>query len=184
MDWLTFFSKMIESLAWPVGAVVIVAILKDELKKLLPFLKKFKAGPLEAEFERDVEKLKRTSQNIEEDLASNTNSKDFLLELVEIHPRSAILEAWVRLEAAARLVLSKQTDQYSKSNYQPASKLARALESAGLISSAQVTTYEDLRRLRNEVAHNMDLEPNFEAAKTYIELASYLQAYLETEATK
>lgn len=179
MDWLTFISKAIESLAWPVIAFVIVGMLKDEIKKLLPFIKKFKAGPVEAEFERDVAELKKSADKATLLESPDTASKAFLIQLAELHPRSSILESWVRLEAAARLALANKTADYSKSNYLPAAKLGNPLEKAGLISNSQVNIYENLRRLRNEIAHDMNLEPNVEAARTYIELASLLQGQLE-----
>ncbi|MVT29174.1 hypothetical protein GO496_14535 [Acidovorax citrulli] len=52
MDWLTFISKLIDSIAWPVAAVLLGLIFRKKLAELLPLLRKVKAaGPLEAEFE-------------------------------------------------------------------------------------------------------------------------------------
>ena len=54
MDTLTFIAKLVEFLAWPTAAVIVVVLLRDELRRLLSLVKKLKAGPVEAEFEREV----------------------------------------------------------------------------------------------------------------------------------
>ncbi|MFI8619265.1 hypothetical protein ACIGHN_27610 [Acidovorax sp. NPDC077693] len=51
MDLLTFISRVVDSLAWPVAAIVLGLIFRKKLLDLIPNLRKFKAGPLEAEFE-------------------------------------------------------------------------------------------------------------------------------------
>jgi hypothetical protein len=58
MDWLSFISTVASSVAWPVTALTIVLLMRKELVALLPFVRKLKAGPLEAEFEREVKELK------------------------------------------------------------------------------------------------------------------------------
>ncbi|MVT30302.1 hypothetical protein GO496_26250 [Acidovorax citrulli] len=45
MDWLTFISKLIDSIAWPVAAVLLGLIFRKKLAELLPLLRKVKAGP-------------------------------------------------------------------------------------------------------------------------------------------
>jgi hypothetical protein len=53
--WLDdFSSKLIESTAWPIAVVSFVAMLRIEIKLLLSYIKKLKAGSVEAEFEREV----------------------------------------------------------------------------------------------------------------------------------
>ncbi|WP_148649639.1 DUF4145 domain-containing protein [Lysobacter antibioticus] len=182
MDWITFGSKAIESLAWPVAAVALVALLRDEIAKLAPSLKKLKAGPLEAEFEREVKQLKeiKDSRPAPGEAAPiqsrDTASKSFLFEVAELHPRSAILESWVRLEAAARAVLVGKRD--AKSSYLQAPRLAEPLAQLSILNPSQVTMFHELRRLRNEVAHG-NFEPTQESARSYIDLAAFLQGHLE-----
>ena len=184
MDCLTFISKIIESLAWPVAAVVLVVVLRDEISKLAPFLKRVKAGPLEAEFEREVKELKEAT--VEQTKAAETPqpdtvSKSFLFQLAELHPRSAILESWVRIEAAARVVLAEKAVSVSNPSYIPAARLAEPLAQQEVLSQKQVTLFHELRRLRNEVAHAQGFEPTQESARAYIDLASSLQGWLEAQ---
>ena len=62
MDILTFITKLIEFTAWPIAAVALVAMLRTEIKSLLPYVKKLKAGPVEAEFEREIKELEATAK--------------------------------------------------------------------------------------------------------------------------
>ena len=185
MDWLTFTSKVLEALAWPISSIVLVALLRGEISKLAPFLKKLKAGPLEAEFEREIKELKASTDQTpaeERQPAADPASKSFLLQLAELHPRSAILEAWVRVEAAARAALASKEQTHELSTYQPAARLAEALVQREVFAQGQVTLFHELRRLRNDVAHSPDLSPTLDSVRNYIELATYLQGWLEDAA--
>ena len=68
MDKLTFLAKLLEYGAWPIAAIAIVALLRGELRALIPAIKKFKAGPIEVELERvakELEVTKKVAQNAE-----------------------------------------------------------------------------------------------------------------------
>jgi hypothetical protein len=182
MDDRTFVASIIGSLAWPVAAVILLVIFKDQIVKVAPFVKRLKAGPVEAEFDREVKQLKESAA-AQDHTTSNrpieVASKNFLFQLAELHPRSAILEAWVRLEAAARTALPNDTSKASKTGYIPAAMLPEALVKSGKIDQSQVTLYHELRRLRNDVAHLVGPEPTQESVRFYIELATALQSHLE-----
>jgi hypothetical protein len=185
MDWLTFTSKALDALAWPLASIALVALLRKELQKLAPQLKKVKAGPLEAEFEREVKEVKANAAPTQSEQRTGTPdvaSKAFLLHLAEMHPRSAIQEAWVRVEAAARTALGSKDKPSELRSYVSAARLAEPLAEQGLLTHGQVTLFHELRRLRNEVAHQSNLEPSTESVKSYIEMSSYLQGWLENAA--
>ena len=200
MDRLTFLAKLVESLAWPLGAIILVLLLREDIRKIAPWIKKLKAGPVEAEmFERKVEELKEAvaaessptsapaptatatpapAQPPVETLTTklpSSASKEFLFMLAEMHPRSAIVEAWLRVEAAARAVLAERLGDRTISP----SNVARTLLTNGLITKDQEHLYGKLLRLRNTAAHLDDFKPSVESATDYIELADSLQSHLE-----
>lgn len=182
MDWLTFFAAVIGSMAWPVVTVILLLTFRDELTKVVPFIKRLKAGPVEAEFDREVKQLKELAApdgQVEVTSPASVASKEFLFQLAQLHPRSAILESWVRLEAAARAALPQDISKSSKAGYVPAANLSQTLVNAGKIDQSQVTLYHELRRLRNDVAHLVGPEPTQESVHSYIELAASLQQRLE-----
>jgi hypothetical protein len=70
----------------------------------------------------------------------------------------------------------------SNSPYVPAARLAEPLAQQEVLNQGQVTLFHELRRLRNEVAHAQGFEPTQESARAYIDLASFLQGWLEGHA--
>ena len=182
MDWLTFTSRALESLAWPIASVVLVVLLRKEINGLMPFLKRLKAGPLEAEFERELKELRAISSGssaVPASSAKSESSGDLLIRLAHQHPRSAILEAWARVEATARAALVRRSLIPAGSPYLPAAKLVEPFSEQGLLHQGQVTLFHELRRLRNEVTHNPAMEPSLEATRSYIELSEQLRQWFE-----
>ncbi|HCL4197583.1 hypothetical protein ACSEVB_28425 [Pseudomonas aeruginosa] len=179
MDFLTFISELIKALAWPAVTGAALIVLRKELRMLLPFLRRLKAGPVEAEFERDVNQLKEMVDEPVPPLSPDVMaSKEFLFQLATLHPRSAILESWVRVEAAARAALTRRSTMPAKP-YLTAASLAKELSGIGVLSDTQVTLYHELRRLRNDTAHLVGTEPTQDSVHSYIELATGLQSHLE-----
>lgn len=185
MDWLTFIAKLVEFLAWPVAAVVLVAVLRTELRQLLPHVKKLKAGPVEAEFEREVKELQKevSAQPAPVPLPEGlTAERQMLFQLVQVNPRSAILEAWRGVEEAAlRLVQSKGL-YVSERDARSAFAVIRAIGSANVLSAEDFALYHDLRGLRNQAAHATDFTPTTDVALSYVGLASRLRGALEQAA--
>ncbi|WP_031639686.1 hypothetical protein [Pseudomonas aeruginosa] len=182
MDVFTFISGLVKALAWPVVVVIVLVLLRPELKAMAPFLKKLKAGPVEAEFERDVNQLKEMvyepAKPVPPLSPEVTASKEFLYQLAALHPRSAIQESWVRVEAAGRAALARSSADPGKS-YITAARLAQELSGIGALSETQVTLYHELRRLRNDAAHLVGAEPTQDSVNSYIELAAGLQSHIE-----
>ena len=184
MDWLTFIASLIESLVWPTATTIILLTFKSELKSIVPFLSKFKAGPVEAEFDRDIQQLRalaRSTGSAQTISPIAKASSEFLIQLGQLHPRSAILESWVRLEAAARATIlnSQSAADSDQTRYIPAASLPKALVSMGKFDQDDATLFHELRRLRNDVAHLVAPEPTQESVRSYIDLATKLQNQLE-----
>ena len=181
MDWLTFCSKIAEVLAWPITLVVLVLFLRVEIKTLLSLLKRLKAGPLEAEFEREVKEL-RSEAEVRWPLISTaptvTPEKQKLLQLAQINPRSAILEAWQGIEFAAQRVVFDRALYVPPREAMSPLAVVRALSKEQILNPEEVALYHELRALRNQAAHAPDFSPTHESALNYIELAGRLQAAL------
>lgn len=185
MDWLTFVSKLIEVTAWPIASVLLVLLLRKEIRSLLPYVKKLKAGPVEAEFEREVEELQKETGAkaapipLPEGL---TAERQILFQLVQVNPRSAILEAWRGIEEAAVRLVQEKGLYVSERDARSAFAVIRAIGSASLLSPEDFALYHDLRALRNQAAHATEFAPTTDAALSYIGLASRLRGALEQAA--
>ena len=180
MDTLTFRSKLVEFLAWPAAAILLVFLLRDEIRRLAPNLKKLKAGPVEAEFEREIKEL-RASADEQEDLLpppeGPTPEKQMLLQLVQINPRSAILEAWRGVEDGLR-----QASYYTGGDgaYRAyGSPAMGSVSKESIFTTEELALYRHLRTLRNQAAHSTDFAPTAEAAINYIELSGRLRKALQ-----
>lgn len=185
MDSLTFIAKIIESIAWPIASLILVILLKAEIQSLLPFIKRLKAGPLEAEFERELREL-RTTVEIDPVLPPTektlSTAEQKLLQLIEINPRSAILEAWQGVEAYARKLVVDLGLHDPGPESRPLLDTYRAIARANLLSLEDLALFHELRSLRNQAAHAEDFNPTKEAALNYVQLASRLRVKLERPA--
>lgn len=179
MDWLTFVSKLAETLAWPVVALIVVALLRKEVRALLAILKKVKAGPVEAEFEREINELKSAADAelpvVEQPATSNQNE---LEQLAQINPRAAIIESWRRLELEARKALSRLGISMNWRDAASPLAHARNLAKSTLLSQEELVLFNDLRNLRNMSVHAEKFSPTLESALSYIEVAFRVQQTL------
>ncbi len=64
MDWITFSSNLIDSIAWPLAIVIVVYWLKGHIKELLPFVRKVRYGNVEVDFAEITER--KTDEVLEE----------------------------------------------------------------------------------------------------------------------
>ena len=109
MNSLEFIARIIDSLVWPASILLVLYILRGELPAIARSLKKLRYEDLELEFEKSaqevVEKAKlslpEAAKNIQLSGQSQDELIDRLVSISEFAPRSAILEAWLVVEAAA-----------------------------------------------------------------------------------
>lgn len=184
MDWLTFVSNLIASIAWPAATVCLVLILRKHITALLPHVRKLKAGPVEAEFEREVKAIEAevgTSQQIGVGAAPAAAPSDRLFDLAKISPRAAILEAWQSVEFAARRVVLQHSGSPRPDMSSPM-RVVRALSELNLLPPDDIALFHDLRGLRNQATHAPDFGPSLDAVSRYLQLAASLEQRLAKHA--
>jgi hypothetical protein len=181
MDWLTALIRLIEALALPVAAVIIVLLFRREFRQLVPLVRKLKAGPLEAEFAREIQEIaEEAGEATTTEVGEKPDPRRITLsELAILHPRSAILEAWRGVENATMRAALQKAAGSPMPNISSPSKALRELVRADAISTEDVALFHDLRGLRNQAVHAADFEPDRDAALRYVELASRVQSRLE-----
>jgi hypothetical protein len=189
VDKLSFIAKVLEVTAWPVATVALVVMLRKEIAALLPSVRKLKAGPLEAVFERKTEELAinlETQPNAREVLADQRPTPPELTYTPGESPRSAILEAWLRVEEEAHDALGRHATMTggpgAMTSRPSPRRLAAALRQSGLLNEGQVRLVEELRQLRNEVVHAREFTPTREAIARYLDSAKYLANWLSEAA--
>lgn len=174
MDWLTFISKLVDSLAWPVAGVVLGLIFRKKLLDLIPLLRKVKAGPLEAEFEIAAKQVLASTA----DLASKEHSPDARREApipiaeataaqmltARTEPTATIIEGWSRLDGELHK-LGRQTG-ILVDPLESQLKVYRAIIDSDVLPVGTKQLIQDLRQLRNQVAH-AQVVPTPESAQDY-----------------
>jgi len=180
MDSLTFVIRLIEALAWPTAVVMILFAFRREVQALLPLIRKLKAGPLEAEFERDIREISEEAggkAKTEVQIAPDPRQK-MLRDLARVNPRSAILEAWLGIESAVRRAALQRVGTSPPPDVSSPLRAMRELVQFDVIKSDDAALFQDLRGLRNQAAHLENFSPSQEAALKYVDLASGLELRL------
>ncbi|GDY11354.1 hypothetical protein LBMAG53_02310 [Planctomycetota bacterium] len=175
MDLLAGIAAILTAIAWPTAVIVTVVLLRRPLRELLTSLRALKVNDLvEASFGADVAALQQAAGP---DAPQPAN--DELLRLARISPRAAVLEAWIRLEFAARAALKRRGANLTADELRAPIRLAGALGEHGLLPPRRLAVFDELRHLRNAATHaeRFRLEP--ESAAGYAALAQGLADTLE-----
>lgn len=185
MDALTFISGAIKSLAWPATFLVTVFLFRKGLAKVLLRLTKLKYKDIEAEFDfkKELEEAKTAAAEIPLPLKNPAAELDPSLEalpypeLPEVSPRGAIVEAWVRVEAAALKAAQHRTSTASIP-LGPA-RLGVLLRDLKFLDQNGYMLYHRLSQLRNKAVHHADSGITSQEAREYVQLAADLVRVIE-----
>jgi len=177
MDWLTFVSKLVESLAWPVVALVLGLVFRRKLVALIPTLRKLKAGPVEAEFELAAKQVLANAEEVQSQEPAEVvtpvtgqvagSDRQVIAKLREARsdPAGAILEGWAKVDGELfRLGLQMGTVVDPLEN---TGKVYNAVMASGILPAQTTSLVRELRELRNKVAH-VKVHPTPEAAQDYL----------------
>lgn len=175
MDWLTFISKLIDSLAWPVAGIVLGLMFRKKLLDLIPSLRRVKAGPLEAEFETATKQVLASTADLTAKQhapgVSETSPKptveDAAAKLLRARsePTATIIEGWSKLDGELHK-LGRQTGVVVDP-LESELKVYRAIMDSEVLPIGTRQLVQDLRQLRNQVAHAKVI-PTPESAQDYL----------------
>lgn len=177
MDWLTFVSKLIDSLAWPLVALVFGLIFRKKLLDMIPAIRKIKAGPLEAEFELSAKEIRIDAAEVAIKSKATkvggpeTQREEGRKEIVESllsarnDPAGIILEGWSRVDGELFRLGHKLGDIVDPLT--STTKVYESVMSSGVLSFETSRLIRELRDLRNKVAH-VKVIPTADAAQDYI----------------
>lgn len=175
MDWLTFVSKLVDSLASPVACVLLGLIFRKKLFDLIPLLRKLKAGPLEAEFEIATKEVlesaadlapKQSTAELAQTGAKPT-VKDTAAKLLSARsePTATIIEGWSTLDGELHK-LGRQTGVVVNP-LESQIKVYNEILDSNVLPVGTKQLVQSLRQLRNQVAHAKVI-PTPESAQDYL----------------
>ena len=181
MDQATFLTKMTEALAWPVVALVLGLVFRRKLLDLIPLIKRFKAGPLEAEFEREARQILSSATEVAahasqptsttpastNESASDGDSR-VVAKLLEARndPSGAILQGWSSVDSEL-FRLGVQMDVIVEDPLTSTTKMYQATMASNVLPAETRRLVRELLDLRNKVAH-VKVVPTPESAQDYI----------------
>lgn len=170
--------------SWPLALIIIAFIFRRQLAKMISTMRRFsyKDGAREvvASWEEGIEELKAIEQITEVSKALPSpkvrNDYDKLMALAKVSKRSAIIEAWLSVESAARELVELHYEGIRPLG--PLSAVERELWRQELIGPEEREMLARLRMLRNEASHMKNFEITEEEAAAYIDTALSLTARL------
>ncbi len=189
MDWRTFVVELVKAVAWPLTVLGLFAALRRPLLGLLPLVTRLRYKDFEFDFRRRLEEANAEARALPPGAPPDAAGGDAraparvaagdLLALADASPRAAILEAWIRVEAAALEAARRRGAPEPISELRSPTRLIEALEERGVIDARQAAVFHDLRSLRNSAAHALGFTPAPGAAADYVRLAARLEQSLE-----
>ena len=185
MSWLSFIAEIIKAVAWPLTVLGIFLVLRRPLTNLIPVLGRLKFKDFELDFGRRLAEVRADAETLPAARVGKPlpAGDDSLFHLAATAPRAAILEAWIRLEAAALAAARRKGSTEPVSRVRSPTRLIEALEEFGVIDARQAAVFHELRSLRNSAAHALGFEPAPDSARDYVRLAARLEQSLDERAT-
>lgn len=171
-EFISSIFQTLASLAWPTALVICVLLFKGKLNDLLPKLH-VRHNDTELSFRMNAANAEAASLGKPEDtLLPSKEEKDKFSQHANISPSGAILETWADVEATIRDNLTPKDESL---RYRPATQIMRNLRNEGRIDSTTIALFDDLRAIRNNIAHGANNIPTTtDGAIQYRRLADML----------
>lgn len=198
MNALNFIAALVDSLVWPVALLALLALLRKEIRSLIPNLSKLRYRELELEFGKRLHELEERVEEQEllppPDIAATLPSVEgtaeitlppfdshgtgvvsspgvspVVVRLAPISPRAAIAEAWRGVEHALEDA-ARRLGQ--KSGARSSRRIIDSLVEQGLLRRFTPGLIDDLRGLRNQAIHAREIELTAQQALDYADLAA------------
>lgn len=177
MDWLTFVSKAIDSLAWPIVVLVLGLVFRRKLLDLIPSIRKLKAGPVEAEFELAAKQvLANAAEVTTRDALPGAKARpeveapgaqEIVARLINARtdPAGTILEGWAKVDG--ELFRLGQQMGLLADPLENTTKVYQSVMASDVLPIGTKQLIRELRDLRNKVAH-VKVTPTPESAQDYL----------------
>lgn len=181
MDDATLVVRLVEALAWPGATVLIACMFRRQLRAVFPLLRKLKAGPFEADFERNIHEIVQEGSDMLdiEETREISGRKSILIQLSQINPSSAIIEAWKDVEISAKKAALQQISTSPPPNVSSPLRAMRELANHEIVKPEDLALFHDLRGLRNQASHLEGFSPSQDSVLEYIDLAMSLTSRLD-----
>jgi hypothetical protein len=163
MDWLTFISSVVKSLAWPAVVAYLLYLLRPQLLSLADKIQEITLPwGISAKFSRELQRASEDSERIQlppPKISEQPDSAAFrgvvgedpqFLELAAKHPDLAVLDAYKQVERK----LIEGRSEFKVQGLDPSFvSFVRNLNEREIIDGDARQLFDHLRRLRNAAVH-------------------------------
>ena len=153
MDNRAFIANVVASLAWPATALIALLLVRKILIGVLPLVRTLKYSELELSFGREIAAVRDAADDAAikpATEAARPQAWEDLMRLAVVRPRSAIREAWRQVESALARAAKARNLQVAEGVWSMPMVLGSLMLNAGIMSDAQYSLLNRLRRLTSE----------------------------------
>lgn len=172
------WTKIIDSVAWPIVVLVIFYMMRAPIKSLLPLVENIKYKDFVISFRKGLEEVKAVIEESGIGFQASPGEKEEIFRLVEISPLSAIVESWKDLEGSALNKIEelvKDKEKLTNARKRPITHL----EITGALIPSTARAISELRKLRNQAAHSKKLVVAKEDVLEYVTLAKTISKQID-----
>ncbi len=151
--------SLVDSLAWPLFALVMVWILRPNFEKLVSLIRTIRYKGLEVDLNQSLQEAASGAAEILPEV-ENAALAASLRETSDTDPRIAILKSWASVEAAIEGFVTANRDSLhltGRVDRMSTRRRVQALSQAGLIDDSLASVLYDLGGVRNLIAHGQDI---------------------------
>ena len=167
-----------DSLAWPLLVLVLALILRPHIGRLIGLIRTIRYKDLELSLSETVEEATSRAQALE-------SADDPTLEILPpatsaLDPRITILNSWASVEATIRNLAEANQDAIGRvTDRMSTRRRIGLLNQIGVIDSPVAAALEDLRVVRNLVAHGEDIRMDKDALLNFSRATVRLESIVE-----
>ncbi|WP_106640107.1 hypothetical protein [Allosphingosinicella vermicomposti] len=166
MDWLTFVSSLVGSVAWPIAVFAIALLFRVQIRQLINRIKKLSMGDNSVDFGEKLDEAEAEVVTVIPEGAAPAPTalplpNQRTQQLIALSPAAAVLDSWRVIE---RKTLKMAEPFYTAGSPNRDGKrvitfrgAVKTLFEIGMITSSTYTLLLDLQQLRNAAAHYDDV---------------------------
>ena len=184
MNALAFVASVVQSLAWPVTALIILWIVCKNGSGLARLVKSIRVNDFELTLKEDLDEARKIAGQVQAESGAILNEtppepiENIVLRIAELDTSVAILKAWQRLEAKViQLIQHNSLIRFTNPD-----RFVGQLEKAKRITGSEAALYRRLRQIRNAAVHYQNFQnraPSMAEVVEFDELIELLVSRLE-----
>ena len=152
-------ASLVDSLAWPLFALVIVWILRPNLEKLVGLIRTIRYKGLEVDLNQSLQEAASGAAEVLPEVDNSTLAAS-LRETADTDPRITILKSWASVEASIEGLVMANRDSLpviGRVDRMSTRRRVQVLSQANLIDDSLASVLYDLGGVRNLIAHGQDI---------------------------